>query len=243
MPYAKRYNNKPKKMPIMGSKKDYSQDKAIKNIQIKIKKMENKKELKYKDTTHNVAPDTTGNAVSLCSGLVRGDEYNEREGDNIYAKSLRFSYILTKPSVAVDASSPPYQVRMIILWDLARNGQNAVQLFTGVAPTDEEEANAVFDDRDGMTTINAPYYHGTRDRYKILYDKIHVINSTNPQVNNSIVVRKSIPLSGAKITYTDVGDTGAVSELVNRSLIFINFTSGSATTALNFTSRLFYTDD
>lgn len=238
-PFTKKgYNDK-----YAVKKVDKTQDKAIKRIERKVNAMENRKELKYRDVVVDDPFSTNGQITSL-NPIDRGDQYFEREGDNIYTKSIRISYIITKPAAVLNSDqSPPFQVRCVLMWDKANNGSSAVQLFTGATPTPIEEANSIFDNRQQATIINAPYYQGTRDRFKVLYDRIHVINNSSSMVANSLVVRKTIPLSGAKILFTNAGDTGAPAEIPQRQLLWITFCAGSADTAQNFTSRLFYTDD
>lgn len=227
--------------PVAVKKVDIVQNKEIKSLKRKVKTLQNRPEQKYMDHVFDDFPSTNGIAYSLINNIKRGDNYNQRMGDNIYIKKIRFSYILTKP---VADPQPPYQIRMILMWDKAPHGSGAFQLFTGTAPDEQQEANALLDDRAGMTTINAPYYVGTRDRFKILYDQIHVINSEDINVAKSLVVRKTIPLSGAKVTYTNVDSTVTGYEaLTQRNLVFLHFTAGSASTAINLTTRVFYTDD
>lgn len=235
------YVKKPKVNTNYSVKKvDKVQDKELKAINRKLAKLETRRELKYRDVTNTTMPLATGSqAISMTASLHRGDQYNEREGDNIYAERLSFSYLLTKPT---SNPSPTFQFRIICLWDKNANGSGSLQVFTGVTPSALEEANALFDTRDGMTDINAPYSEITKDRYKILHDKIHIINNDSVVCEKSIHERGSILLHGAKVQYTDT-ESGGSNLLAAKNLIWLWFCAGSEDTNINFTSRLFYYDD
>jgi len=216
--------------------------KVDKSLSRRITKLEKQREMKYFDTTVAASPIADGYAVSLVQLMHRGDQYNEREGDNIYTSGLKFSYILTKPATMA-SECPPYQIRCIILWDKSNNGGGGFNIFTGTSPTADIESSSIIDNRDGMTTINAPYSMMTKDRYKILYDKVHVINNESSNCVKSTMHKGFIKLSGAKVQYTDAGNAGDIDELVQRNLIFLYFCAGSTTTQINATFRLFYHDD
>lgn len=148
---------------------------------------------------------------------------------------------MTKPA---ESPQTPFQIRCIILWDKSNNGGGSFNIFTGTSPTAFLESNSIFDNRDGMTNINAPYSMITRDRYKVLHDRVHVINSVGGTASATSQFYKGfIKLSGAKVQYTDAGDTGDIDELATRNLVFLYFCAGSETTEINFTARLFYHDD
>jgi len=150
---------------------------------------------------------------------------------------LRLSYIITfEPSIET------LQYRIVVLWDKSNNGGGTFQLFTGGSPTPQQESCSLFDDYAGQTITQAPYNYGTRSRYKILYDRMHVMNHGDATVNNSIYVRKTIQLSGAIINYTDAGDAGGIDELMQRNLIVCLITSGSGDNNINLACRTFYTD-
>jgi len=237
-----RRNNKPRRR-TQRKRTIKPKTKIDKKLSRRITKLEKQREMKYYDTTNTIKPTAAGTALSLVQLIHRGDQYNEREGDNIYTSGLKYSYILTKPASSPDPQ-PPYQIRCIILWDKANNGGGSFNIFTGVAPTAILESTSIFDNRDGMTNINSPYSMMTKDRYKILYDRIHVMNSTGGiSAASSIVQKGFIKLSGAKVQYTDAEDAGGIDELVSRNLIFLYFCAGTEEVAINFTARLFYHDD
>jgi len=217
--------------------------KVDKKLSRRITKLEKQKEMKYYDVTSTTTPSADGVALSLVQGIVRGDQYNEREGDNLYTSGLRYSYILTKPAPET-GDSPTYQIRVMFLWDKQNNAGTSFNIFTSTSPTSVLEASSILDDRDGMTNINAPLNMMTKDRFKILYDKIHIINSMGgTSTIMSQVYRGFIKLSGAKVQYTDSGDSGDISEVVSRNLICLYFCAGSVTTAINLTTRVYYHDD
>lgn len=244
--YNQPWSGKPKPMPRrrFTSKKRSAKprSKVDKSLSRRITRIENTRELKYYDSTTTIVPSAAGAALSLVQLIHRGDEYNERAGDNIYTKKVRFSYIITKPEY-LTPPAPTYQIRCVLLWDKTNAGGGNFQIFTGVAPIPKEESCSIFDDRDGMTNINAPYNIATKDRFKILYDRIHIIDSATSAASYSRHVRKTIPLSGAKVQYTDAGDAGGIDELPLRNLVFLYFCAGSTETHINFTARVFYNDD
>jgi len=211
--------------------------KVDKSLSRRITKLEKAPEIKYLDYTSTASPTTGGVGYSLINHMDDGPDYNERIGNKITAKRVYIQFRLAFDSL-------PMQYRIIIGWDKQTNGGATLPLFTGSAPATELLSTALLDNRSGMVTVNAPYNQNTKERYKILYDRVFNINPNNiteagPTFFN---VKKMINLNNAIVLYSDGDQT--IDALPSKNLFAISYFSlytGNAP-QLNFTSRFFYTD-
>lgn len=227
----------------MGKKSGKPVTRADKRLSRRISKLENSIEKKYLDFTTDDFPTNNGIAKSLLSGMADGNNYNQRIGNEVVSNRIFFQYRLFNPAYADSPPAAPAQVRMLLLWDKQFNGfeGGVFNIFTGTSPTTLELSTALLDNRSGMISINAPYNQNTKDRFQILYDKVHNMNHGSDIYGVVHNVKKMIPLHNAKVKYSDA--TSGQATLPSRNLVLVYFDSLSTEpTNINWTMRYFYTD-
>lgn len=154
---------KKKKLPFAPKKIDADQNKAIANLQKKVKELDQDTEVKWKDTQidGNVATPVT--TCILLNGIAQGTTALLRVGDKVQATSIQFRYNFLTDFDNLNANI----VRMIIFWDRQPNG--ATPLFSDVLDVTTITSAA-------SNTVYAPYNLKNAPRFKILYDKMDVLN-------------------------------------------------------------------
>lgn len=230
--YKRRTNRKKKQSSKPRTKVD-------KKLSRRITKLENAVEVKYSDYATDDVPVNSGLAKSICSTIDDGTDYNERVGNQIISKKVYLQYRAYYPNDPM-TGGPGTQLRVIMFWDKQFNSNYNFQIFTGVSPTSLELSASLLDNRAGMVSMNAPYNQNTRERYHILYDRVHNINFTSPK-GQVLNVKKMIALHGAKIQYSDA--SVGVDSLPSRNLVIVYFDSlGLDPIQFNLTTRYFFTD-
>lgn len=133
-------------------------------------------EKRYFDTGVSVAAVNYTGAINLVSGVTAGDDVNQRSGNSILARSLYVNYDAT---VNLTSGGGASQIlRKIIFMDCDNQG---------VTPTTSDVLQTV-----GTTNaVNSPLNVDNVKRFRILYDKKHVLNG---QGTERIQVKKYIPL-------------------------------------------------
>lgn len=155
-----------KKLPFASKRIDASQNKAIQNLQKKVRELDQDTEVKWKDTQidGNVATPVT--TCVLLNGVAQSAGASSaitRIGDKVQATSIQFRYnFLMDPDNLIGNI-----VRMIIFWDRQPNG--ATPLFSDVLDVTTITSAA-------SNTVYAPYNLKNAPRFKILYDKMDVLN-------------------------------------------------------------------
>jgi len=227
MPYNRRAKPLPKR-PVKGTKKDYSQDKAIMTLKKKVSKLEHSEEVKYEDLYVTSTPASTG-ALYHCTGVAQGDNFNERVGEQITVKRAEVRFELNQiPSIVTS------QVRLIMFWDKQCNG---------VGPTtfaSTSLAEGLLDNTVITTTILSPYNVRTKNRYKILYDKCFKVEPVDATVNMKQEYKFALPLSSAIIQFIDSGFSAA--SISSRGLFMLLYSSSTSIASVRLGLRLFYTD-
>lgn len=164
--------------------------------------------------------DYNGTVVNL-SAIAQGDNYNDRTGNSILAKSLQFRYTFT-----ADATVSTTSVRVIIF-------QDTMSLGTVPAPGDV------------LTTVGASHticscysrIFSLQHRFKILYDKVQGLSNTSAQLFNA---SEYLPLND-HIKYTGTAGTDEA-----RNQLYVLFLSQRVTSNLpivQYHSRLLYYDN
>jgi len=213
--------------------------KVDKKLSMRISKLENSIETKYIDSASGGAITTAGQTFSFLQGMGQGDNYDQRIGNQITSKKLKFIYNIFDPS---DTAVAPSQVRVMIYWDLQFNGNTYSELFTGTSPDADSLSSCVLDNRAGQITVSAFYNENTKQRYKILYDRVHNINHGSSAIGQVVHVNKTISLSNAKMIFADTTATAA--SVPSRALLLSYFyvTGAAQVPVMNFVSRYFFTD-
>lgn len=228
--------------------------KRVKRVERSVKKLNASIETKcisFVSTLFTI-PQATG-ASSLYTGLLnaipQGDTIATRAGDAIKMTSLYFRYSLRPPdytSLAYDANT---MARVMIVLD--KNPQ-----VPGTAPT----IASIFDLGALATTDDnmmfQPIKWENRNRYKIIYDKTHVLTpsliywapnsatSTGPfSLSNAA---PSFALSGKrkiKLGYSVSFNTGTTSPSKNALYVYTyTVNAGSARPTISYTARLCFRD-
>lgn len=203
----------------------------------KIKRMQVKTELKFKDTwvvsVNGDDPDSGAGQYYLLNGVSQGTSANaERIGNEIYPTSIQFrgfAYINNLEEVNLDDALRAPFLRMIIFWDKGANGANP--LIIGNSENGDESLLDLTN--SAASPIWAPYSHSTATRFKILYDEtIHFTPSSevyrvsgedtlsDASVPNRFLQAK-IPLSRTT-RYTGDGNT---IDTISENSLFVTFIS------------------
>lgn len=236
---AVRRQKRMKRRRNMGKKSGKPVTRADKSLSRRISRLERAPEVKYIDFGETITPSAAGTAYSINADLRAGSDYNQRIGNQVISKRYYLQYRLF-----FQASETPTQIRCIAGWDLQNNTGGSFQLFTGSSPTSQELAVSLFDDRAGQINVNAPYNQNTKQRFKILYDRVHTYNPQTDLVQGAINVKKLIQLNNAKVQYSDDENPALpLTTLPSRNLFFAYFTSLTTDiVGINATHRFFYTD-
>lgn len=216
---------------------------TTRNLAKSIKKINNKMELKQNDVLQSsvAIDDTAGNGVfTLLNGVQTGDTNTTRDGDEIHATSLQFRGIIATSSAAVGISF----VRQIVFWDSQPNG---------TAPS-----MATLLDTTVITNANfAPYNRNYQKRYKILYDRLIMLNpqveltvgtvappgtnTTASLVQYALPFKKKIQLNR---TVKYVGDGNAITDIATNSLYVFQVSNQAANTPVVVAGwRLYFKDN
>lgn len=222
-----------------GTKKDQAQDKQIMNLGRRIKKIEFDNEVKYYDFAVQdqdmLEVGWLNNA--LCYGVLQGDAFNQREGNEIITTSLLIRGTILTDGLAL----APSFVRMIVFWDKQTNNG---------APTISGAANSLM---SGSPTVGGHLDWRNQDtisRFDIISDKTYTLN---PQVIKTLTasdVTANQPVSvafskrvrlGRKIKY--LSSTGSAGDLVSNN-IAVAFIGDSDTNPaqLDCNFRLYFKD-
>lgn len=128
----------------------------------KIKKLSRIQELKHRDVITSSSTESVDPMIFLLNGMQKGDNVNNRQGNSVYLTSLQVRFRIVWPQNTAVASGVA-QVRCCIVLDRYPNGE-ALQ---------EED----FLDLSAITNaLYAPYNLNAGRRFKILYDRVFIIN-------------------------------------------------------------------
>ena len=179
------------------SKRNYKKNPTTRTLNKKIKKMQKQQELKYNDNWKLIKAAADPSATLplslpvLLNGITLGTSAIDRIGSSVTATSLSFRGFLYVPNLQNidnedDLSRVPL-VRMIIFWD---ESARDVPTIMGEPFSSQE---TLLDKATGADTIFCPYNRSTRNRFKILYDKVY-----------KFPVQPLITTGGMAPTYTEV---------------------------------------
>ncbi|MGN5493394.1 hypothetical protein, partial [Campylobacter coli] len=137
-----------------------------KNLARRVKKLEHSEELKYVDYYDTTALTTTGFLIPL-SITAQGDDFNQRVGEEVTAKYMNMKLKYGKTTASINSQI----YRFIVFWDLQTNGVGPTQL------TSTSLITGVLDNGTITDALISPHNYRTRERYHILYDKLHHVNA------------------------------------------------------------------
>lgn len=201
----------------------------VKNIAKSVRKIQRKEELKHVDEFISKAMGLT-TAPSLLNGvpISATATTTSREGNDITSTSLQFRY-----AVVADANVPgPTICRVLICWDNQINGGTP-------------SVNDLLDIGVITDAVYAPYARETQKRFKILYDRVHMLQPTVYDATSLIpygsYVYKKRKL-GRTIKYN--GPNATVSDMVTNGLwLFTLSDQPSNIPNCVFASRFYFKDD
>jgi hypothetical protein len=110
---------------------------------------------------------TAGTIIPLTQPLVIGDGLDQRAGDKITLKSIRFSYIINLPTVLAQGCT-----RVILFWDNYNNG-------TAVAVTDVLTLANVISGYESVSLL--------KRRFHIISDKNYHLTAGGAQVLSDVI--------------------------------------------------------
>lgn len=222
---------------------EMQQDKKLAQIDKKIRKLNNEAEVKYHDINCSVAPvQTTGDLV-LLNGMGQGaSQASVRIGARVKATSLQMRLWLQGPqSTVVDNEI----IRIIVFWDNDAKG---------VAPdivNDPLTGPALLNSANGLgVEFLNPTQLEQRERFKILYDKTHVLTPQMPLevtpatgITNEIIpafksINKYIKLNRT----VQYGDTTNGIASINNNSLWILYISSTGTATVQGVTRFSYKD-
>ena len=179
------------------SKRNYKKNPTTRTLNKKIKKMQKQQELKYHDSWKLIEAAAEPSASLpaslpvLLNGIPLGTSSIDRIGSSVTATSLSFRGFLYVPNLQTienedDLSRVPL-VRMIIFWD------ESARDVPGIYGNPFASQETLLDKATGADTIFCPYNRSTRNRFKILYDKVY-----------KFPVQPLITTGGMEPNYTEV---------------------------------------
>lgn len=116
------------------------------------------------------AVDKNNPTIDWLSSISEGNDYNNRQGISVKSNSLFLRGYLTLPSTATVG----HVVRFILFLDLEG---------LGTAPT-------ASDLLETSTDVNSPLNHFNGKRFKVLYDRLHVLSISGPEIKPFKVYKK-----------------------------------------------------
>lgn len=229
-----------------GTKKDMIQDKQIKNLKKKVKKIELDEEVKWVDVGASAlaVPEAGVNLASggiafLVTQAAVANE-NSRIGDSITTTSLLFRAQIYSALTDIQFGAP---VRIIVFWDKQANG--AVASISGTQNSLMQASGSVLGQLDHRN-------QKTIDRFDIIWDKtfnitprtVHTVVAgvTTELTQTSLYISKRFKL-GRKIRYT--GNAGAITDIAGNNICVCAISSGATPVEpnINYNMRLYFKDD
>lgn len=217
---------------------------TTKNLDRRIRKINNKQEVKHKDTQHTVEmiSDTSTANTILVNGLSIGTTSITRIADEAYFTSIQLRGTIQTSTLNLESS--PW--RIIIFRDMQSNG---------AAPTVAQ----LLDLSVITSAIYAPYNTTNMKRFRVISDKRGVINpprfsSFNTTAGDNTV--DIVAIAGHKINikrrlgFTSdygLGNAGTIADISKNSvyILFISDRTGASDMGPTFQggTRMYYKDD
>lgn len=196
-------------------------------------------EQKYIDTLGVFNTVVGGVNSVLINGLVNGSQENNRIGDKIKIKELRFMGELTQISAPIASNTQASNMsRVLIIWDKQPNG--GAFTFGGNGGI----FNPATANYDAVLNFNTDT---VSNRYHILYDKTFQptvlaygatpINGFN---SKGITIHRKIKVN--KVTNYGLGNTGTITDINTGSLYLINACNSTTGVSLRFQIKMLYED-
>lgn len=207
---------------------------TVRSVAKSIKKIQSQQELKHEDVIQTAveAPDT--GVITLLNGVASGTSNETRIGDDIHATSIQFRAVYASQTDNIVSNV----VRHIIFWDQQPNG---------VIATMGDLLDISFITRP----TEAPYNEDFQKRFKILYDRVHVITPQVPLVVTAGVTTASLRVKKyarmkRKLSRTVKydGDTSGIADIQTNSLcsLVVSDTAAGTCPEVSAGYRFYYKD-
>lgn len=228
-----------KKRRMYGRK--YKNNPQYNTLNKKIKKIENKIELLHEDSIFATTVGNDGADRLLLNGITQGQTDITRVGNEVTATSLQFrGRFETNSGLIV-----PTCVRVIIFWDRQANGAIPITLASST-PSDM----ALLDNTITTDPLLMPYNYTTIDRYRVLYDKVFVMNpqvvaGTEAGATDAVIAVTKYFKGKIKLNRRIKFDTtGSTVASITTNALWAVFYSDVVTDepALDFVARFYYKD-
>lgn len=221
-----------KKADNQATKKiDKTQNKVLMSLNKKVNMLVKRPELKYlysylpwnQTDLGNTAPALVGNIYyngylfDSCLNLSQGTDYNQRIGDVIRIKFTNFKYTIGFPTPVIDTSGnlqTPYggytgAVRVCLIQDTDQLNDFS----TTTVPALQDIFNNGYTNGGTLTPMNQLF----KDRFKLLYSKVHLLDGINKfVVHGSVNLRHNI-----KVTYN--GSTNTIQSAGKNHIYIVAF--------------------
>lgn len=220
------------------NEKDAEQDKQISNVKKHIRTIDKKQELKHVDILWSTTADT-GSAAQLLNGLTQGTSNITRQADLV-----SFTSIQCRGAIILDTNSlVSGAIRLIVVIDSSPNG--AAMGITNLL------------DNSVITNLfESPYNSDYFKRFKILHDKVYVINQkavagytlatgvTNSYQPARVYVKWRKQLS--RQSNYGLGNGGTITDISKNAyyaFVMSNVAAGNSPPTTQFGFRMYYKDD
>lgn len=237
--------------PNYAYRKNYQQDRRLKNIEKRVKKLQDETETKYCVRQGTIAASPAGNVQTLNEGISSGTTRINRIGQQITATSLKLrGYVI--PSSNQYGNSV---VRIIIFWWNDPLAGLATPVLAGNTLTADDEAMlATQGTAGGSSLVQLPYSMETHQLFTVLYDKVHTATApqfiitpaqvgpppVNPVLPTELKFFKVHCKFNRKINYN--GTSGNLNTMVGNGLFIAAISDHSTNPSVSYISRFCYKD-
>lgn len=209
---------------------------TVKTLTRRVNKLERQPEIKYRDLFTGVVGTSTADQTFVVNVLAQGDDFNQRVGEEVIAKKMMLTYSYVHQAATAGGLST---FRLVVFWDKQTNAGTNYAAYTGAAPTNTVLASALLDNTIIAGFWQSPFNERTKDRYVILYDKVHEINSDDVAAAKRVDVKKTFMLRDKKIRY---GSSDGTIVGIPSSSLNVMYIANNATDSLSVGTRFFFDD-
>lgn len=242
---GRRFRRKFRKKRVAKLNFDDRVQRKFNSIDRKIKKLSKIQELKHRDVITDGTTDATSPMIFLLNGMQKGDNVANRQGNSVYVTSLQVRFRIVWPQQDPVGEGIGV-VRCCIVFDRFPNGQ-------ALQESDFLDLSVIDDG------LYSPYNMNAGRRFKILYDKVFVINPSYLSKWEEPELGDFNPLDvGAKAIYKSVrrkikfkmffndGNTGNITDINRGALWFYatsNITTSTSAPYINLGARTIFKDN
>jgi len=209
-----------------------------KQLATRIRRLQNQQEIRFEHGAVGSLDYSTAGGFIYPMQIAAAVDIPYRIGNEVIAKYCQASFTLSHLPGATGTS----QYRIVAFWDNQSDGNDSWGYpgTTGpaVPTTDSSYANALFDNTVITNKLITPFNPRTKDRYKILKDKVYHMD---PFLTGSFLqrtVRMKINLGNAKIKY---GTGNNANNIVSKQLVFFLY-NNTVNDLMSIATTWFFSD-